>query len=95
MDGTGSISQEPCQLFRFRTVSGRGRPGKMKVDCFELLLTQTDLSDACGLSTVHVNRSPQALRKENLIVLENHTLCIPNIGALMDSASFDPGYLYL
>lgn len=69
--------------------------GKVKNDSFEFLLTQTDLGDACGLSTVHVNRSLQSLRKDKLIVLEDHTLHVPAMAALMDAAAFDPAYLYL
>jgi CRP-like cAMP-binding protein len=69
--------------------------GKVQDGSFEFQMTQTDLGDACGLSTVHVNRSLQALRKDHLIVLEDHTLHVPDMGALMDAAAFDPGYLYL
>ncbi len=62
---------------------------------FELALTQAELGDACGLSTVHVNRSLQALRKDRLIVLESHHLTVPDIDALVDAAAFDPAYLHL
>ena len=62
---------------------------------FELPLTQIELGDACGLSSVHVNRSLQALRKDELITFENHRLTIPNIEALAMRAEFDPAYLHL
>jgi CRP-like cAMP-binding protein len=62
---------------------------------FEMVLTQAELGDACGLSTVHVNRSLQALRKDGLIVLESHQLVVPDLDALMDAAAFDPAYLHL
>ena len=61
---------------------------------FEFSLTQAELGDACGLSTVHVNRSIQELRKDGLIVLHNHQLMVPDITALMKAAQFDPAYLY-
>jgi len=62
---------------------------------FEFPMTQEELADACGLSTVHVNRSLQALRKERLIVLENRRLTIPQINDLVTAAEFDPAYLHL
>lgn len=58
-------------------------------------LTQTELGEATGLSTVHVNRTLQELRAANLIVLKDRTLQIPNLEALEDAALFDPGYLHL
>lgn len=62
---------------------------------FEMALTQAELGDACGLSTVHVNRSLQALRKDGLIVLESHSLVVPDIDKLVAAADFDPAYLHL
>ncbi len=38
---------------------------------FEFVLTQDDVGDLCGLSSVHVNRSFQALRKDDLVIIEN------------------------
>lgn len=79
-----------CEVFlRLRTA------GVAAEDRCEFPLTQTDLGEATGLSTVHVNRTLQELRAENLIVLRDRTLRIPDLGALMDAALFDPGYLHL
>ena len=58
-------------------------------------LTQTDLADATGLTAVHVNRTLQELRRDNLIVLERRRLTIPNLRALMNAAMFNPNYLHL
>jgi CRP-like cAMP-binding protein len=69
--------------------------GQVRDQGFDFALTQAELGDVCGLSTVHVNRSLQALRKDGLIALENHTLTIPNIDALVRAAEFDPAYLHL
>ena len=69
--------------------------GQMEACGFPLELTQVELGDACGLSAVHVNRSLQALRKDGLIILENHHLTVPNIDALVRVAEFDPAYLHL
>lgn len=58
-------------------------------------LTQTDLSDALGLSGVHINRVLQRLREEQLIVLRRGRLDIPNPPALAQAAEFDASYLHL
>ena len=62
-------------------------------DC-EMPLTQTDLADALGLSTVHVNRSVQELRATGLITLRNRHLTVNDLQGLTDLAMFDPGYLH-
>lgn len=69
--------------------------GAVSENSFELALNQSELGDACGLSTVHVNRSLQALRRDGLMILENHLLTIPDIAALAEVALFDPAYLNL
>jgi CRP-like cAMP-binding protein len=69
--------------------------GQIKECGFEFALTQEILADACGLSTVHLNRSLQALRKDGLVVLESHRLTVPDIDALVAEAEFDPAYLHL
>jgi CRP-like cAMP-binding protein len=79
-----------CELY-FRMQ----RAGLVEDQGFPMVLTQAELGDACGLSTVHVNRSLQSLRKDRLVVLENHFLGIPDIEALVEAASFDPAYLHL
>jgi CRP-like cAMP-binding protein len=62
---------------------------------FHLPVTQTELADALGLSTVHVNRVLQDLRAEKLIVLRGGSLSIPDWEALTSAAEFDPAYLHL
>ena len=58
-------------------------------------LTQNDLADATGLTAVHVNRTLQELRHDDLIVLEHKRLTITDVGALMQVAIFNPNYLHL
>ena len=62
-------------------------------DC-DMPLTQNDLADAMGISTVHVNRSLQELRAAGLVELRRKRLTILNRTALMDLAMFDPAYLH-
>ena len=63
------------------------------LDC-EMPLTQTDLADISGLSTVHVNRSLQALRASGLVELRSKRLVIQDHRGLMDLATFDAAYLH-
>lgn len=59
----------------------------------EMPLTQSDLADTLGLSTVHVNRVLQELRASGLIELRNRRLALHDPAALADIAMFDPAYL--
>lgn len=58
-------------------------------------LTQIELGESLGLSTVHVNRTLQDLRQAGLITLKNAVLTIPNLPALEKTALFDGNYLHL
>lgn len=58
-------------------------------------LTQTDLSEATGLSTVHVNRSLQSLRGRGLIELERGFLTLPMRREIEQFAEFSSAYLHL
>ncbi|MGE0008957.1 MAG: Crp/Fnr family transcriptional regulator [Parvibaculaceae bacterium] len=60
---------------------------------YDLPITQERLGDAFGLSTVHVNRTLQALRQNRLIVSEGARIIIPDVEALKKVAGFDPAYL--
>ena len=61
----------------------------------DLPMTQAELGDALGISTVHVNRTLMELRGQELIVLENGTLTIPDWDRLREAGEFDPLYLHL
>ncbi|HYY83887.1 MAG TPA: Crp/Fnr family transcriptional regulator [Beijerinckiaceae bacterium] len=77
-----------CELMmRLRSV------GLANGDAYELPITQADLSDAFGISTVHVNRMLQTLRRNGLIELKGAALRIPNVAALEEVAGFEAAYL--
>jgi hypothetical protein len=61
----------------------------------ELPVTQNELGDALGLSTVHVNRSLQELRAKQLISLRGGFLTVLNWEGLKEAGEFDPTYLHL
>ena len=62
---------------------------------FEFPLTQNELADCLGLTTVHVNRTLQELRKRQLIQLDRRHVRLLDVKALKSLAEFDPSYLYL
>src|ERR1700753_2687836 len=61
----------------------------------EFPLTQSDLADATGLSKVHVNRTLQELRSNELIVLKGKSLTVPGLERLMDAGLFNANYLHM
>ena len=61
----------------------------------ELPLTQMDLGDLMGLSTVHVNRVLRQLRRDDLIALNRSQLTIRDVAALGRAASLDPSYIQI
>jgi CRP-like cAMP-binding protein len=63
-------------------------------DCFELPLTQEQVADATGLTSVHVNRVFQALRGEGAIGGRKRSLVIDDWARLAEVGDFRPTYLH-
>jgi CRP-like cAMP-binding protein len=61
----------------------------------EFPITQSELGDALGLTTVHVNRVVQELRGDGLITLRGSSLHINAWEGLQQLAKFNPTYLHL
>jgi CRP-like cAMP-binding protein len=61
----------------------------------EFPVTQAQLGEVTGLSSVHVNRSLQHLRARGLITLKEKTLTIHDVDRLARLSLFDPDYLHL
>lgn len=64
-------------------------------NAYELQLTQKQLADAVGLTSVHVNRMLKWLRAKGLLVFERGRVEILDWDALAELAEFDPDYLML
>ena len=62
---------------------------------YDFPLTQVELGESLGLTSVHVNRTLQELRRMGLIEVENRRGNILDLEALKGVAEFDPTYLYL
>jgi DNA-binding GntR family transcriptional regulator len=62
---------------------------------YDLPLTQAELGDALGISTVHVNRTLQDLRGEGLITLQAGPVTMLDWKRLREAGEFDPTYLHI
>jgi CRP-like cAMP-binding protein len=77
-----------CEIFaRLRAI------GRVMHDRCEMPLTQCELAEATGLTSVHVNRTLQELRRAGLVQIRSRELRIPDIAKLEHLALFDPAYL--
>jgi CRP-like cAMP-binding protein len=68
--------------------------GDAPVSSYELPLTQMDLGDALGISTVHVNRVLRDLREAKLAISDRGVVQVLDWTALQRAADFDPSYLH-
>ena len=59
-----------------------------------LPITQIDLAEAMGQTSVHINRTLQELRGAGLITLRGRQLTIHDADGLAQLAHFDPAYLH-
>jgi CRP-like cAMP-binding protein len=86
----GRIAHLVCELFaRLEVV------GLTDGDSFALPVTQLDLADATGLTSVHVNRMLRQLRHEGLMTFRSGIVEIHDLPRLEQVAEFDRSYLFL
>jgi CRP-like cAMP-binding protein len=78
-----------AELYYRLVAIGRASNGR-----FELPITQTELADCLGLSTVHVNRVLQELRKQGLLKVNRSEFQLLREQHLKELAGFDPTYLH-
>lgn len=64
-------------------------------DHFSFPVTQAQLGDALGLSSVHINRTLQELKAEGVISWRGSIVTIHDEQQLREIGDFDPGYLEL
>ena len=70
--------------------------GLVNGQSFEMPITQAELGDATGLSTVHVNRTLQELRGNGLIsTAKGGRVVIEDWDRLQEAGEFDPTYLHI
>lgn len=79
-----------CEMFiRFEIV------GLTDGSTYPFNLTQADISECLGLTSVHVNRMLKQLREQQLATIRHGRVTILNWEQLQKVAEFDPAYLYL
>jgi CRP-like cAMP-binding protein len=89
MDARERVAHLLCEMHtRLKTID------LVKDGSFDLPMTQAELGDAFGLSTVHTNRVLQELRSEGLITLKGKTLTILEWDLLCEAAKFNSDYLH-
>jgi CRP-like cAMP-binding protein len=72
-----------------------GLVGLNDANGFDLPLTQTDLGDCLGLTSVHINRTLRELRERGVVTFRSGRVLIQDWAGLRDAAQYDPSYLYL
>jgi transcriptional regulator with XRE-family HTH domain len=79
-----------CELVWRQRAVGLGEDNSVR-----LPLTQIELADTLGLTSVHVNRILQGFRRDNLITLARRRLTLLDVERLQEIAGFNQDYLHL
>ena len=79
-----------CELHERLWHAGAGQTHRYRLD-----LTQDELADILGLSTVHINRTLTEFRRVGLMEFRNKAVHILDHTALTQLAAFDATYLEL
>jgi len=69
--------------------------GLVTESSFSFPVTQVELADTLGITTVHVNRMLHQLRDAGLMSLRGKRMTIQNFERLRHFAEFNPNYLHL
>ena len=88
-DARGRIAYLLCELFWRHTAMGLARG-----EVFHLPLTQTELGDALGLTSVHVSRVLRDFREQRLIAMAHRLLRMLDVNGLEEVAGFNKDYLH-
>jgi CRP-like cAMP-binding protein len=89
-DAATRLAHVLCEFALRLKVAGLGEQTN-----YELPMTQEQLADAVGLTSVHVNRTLQALERQNLISRTQRSVRITDWRRLADAGDFDATYLHL
>lgn len=88
-DAKVRIAHMLCEFAARREAAGLGNP-----EDFELPMTQEEIADATGLTSVHVNRMLHALEEDGVIVRNRRHFQIADWPRMQSLADFDPSYLH-
>ena len=90
LDAAGRLAHFLLETYHRMRVVGAADGGT-----FTFALTQQDLGEALGLTSVHVNRMLRRLREAGLLDFARGTVRILDHDRLARLGEFDPDYLYL
>lgn len=88
-DAKSRIAHMLCEFAARREAAGLGSPER-----FELPMTQEQIGDATGLTSVHVNRMLHELGSDGVIVRNQRDVAIQDWDRMRRIADFDPAYLH-
>ncbi|QNE31149.1 Crp/Fnr family transcriptional regulator [Sphingomonas sp. NBWT7] len=90
LDAVGRLAHFLCETHARMLAIGRADGGK-----FALPMTQQDIGEACGLTSVHVNRVVRRLREDGLASVSRGMVDIADLERLARVGEFDASYLYM
>ena len=90
LDAVGRVAHFLCET-NARLFSAGLSDGRR----FAMGITQADLAEICGLTSVHVNRVMRQLREEHLCAFRSSLVEIFEAERLAARGQFDPYYLYI
>ena len=79
-----------CELYVRLEIAGLAQNGG-----YDFPLTQVEVAECLGLTSVHVNRTLQTLRRKGLIDVENRRVRILDLAGLKHVGEFEGRYLYV
>lgn len=89
-DGRSRIAHLLCEFATKMDLQGLASDG-----AYSLPMTQEQIGDATGMTSVHVNRLLRGLEEEGLLVRHGRSIAFPDIVALREIADFNTRYLHL
>jgi CRP-like cAMP-binding protein len=89
-DAITRIAHVLCEMAVRSEQAGRGNRRS-----FPLPITQADLGDAAGLTSVHVNRTLRELRERSIVEFRSGTVAIHDWDRLVATGDFDAGFMLL
>lgn len=90
LDAVGRVAHMLCETYaRLDAV------GLVHDRTFTWPLTQQDLGEACGLTSVHVNRTLRVLRETGMVEVQDRTVSVHDFERLASAGEFQADYLYL
>jgi CRP-like cAMP-binding protein len=91
-DARSRMAHLLCEMYVRLRATGAIPQGEFE---FPFPIPQSELAHAVGLSTVHVNRTLQSLRRNGLIKYDRSSVEITDWPGLQEAGEFDPLYLHL